>query len=132
MKTITMKISLLVLLLILILPVGVFAQPSAGTGAFIPCDGGAANPCTFYDLIQLVQNVLNWVVLVSFPLSIITFSWAGFIFLTTGIVDKRSEAKKMLWKVVIGFVIILSAWIIVRTITSVLLKPGIADQFIKL
>ena len=60
--------------------------------------------------------------MISFSAAIITFSWAGFVYLTTGVVDRRTDAKKMLWKIVIGFAIILSARLIVSTITTVLLK----------
>jgi hypothetical protein len=41
------------------------------------------------------------------------------------VVDKRTQAKAMLWKIVIGFAIILAARLIVSAITALLLKQGI-------
>jgi len=124
------------------IPLGVLAQGEEGdTGRFIPCgfdndgDGivsGKDEECNFDDLLYLVQNLLNWLVIISFPISVITFSWAGFILMTTAVVDKKSEAKKMLGKVLLGFIIILSAWLIVRTIVNVFLEDGYGDQFIEL
>ena len=130
------KVFLIILFIFLILPVAVRATDDISVqGNFIPCgeyDSGGLDECDFYDLIRLVQNVLNWIVLISFPVAIITFAWAGFLLLTTGVVDKRTEAKKMLWSVVIGFAIILAAWLIVRTIVNTLLAPNIGNQFINL
>ena len=71
--------------------------------------------------------------MISFPATIITFSYAGFIMLTSGgNSSKKDQAKEMLLKVVIGFAVILSAWLIVRIIVNSVLAPGKGDQFIQL
>ena len=120
----TAKILILILILIpIIIPVGVLAQTN-----FIVCNGP---DCTFGHLLLLVKNVLDWLVMISFSAAIITFIWAGFLLLTTGVVDKKTQAKAMLWKVVIGFAIILAAWVIVKTIVSVILKPEIGGRFLQ-
>lgn len=56
------------------------------------------------------------------PVSALVFAWAGFTYMTTGVWDKKAEAKKMLLHVVWGLVFVLSAWIIVTTITRTLLS----------
>ncbi|MEK7117393.1 MAG: pilin [Patescibacteria group bacterium] len=112
-----------VFILFLVLPVGVLAQTN-----FIVCNGP---DCTFGHLLLLVKNVLDWLVMISFSAAIITLMWAGFLYLTTGIADKKTQAKAMLWKVVIGFAIILAAWVIVKTIVSVILKPEIGGRFLQ-
>lgn len=136
MRTIRNTARILILILILVsIPVGVLAQNTQGQ--FIPCGlydsaSKTLDECDFYDLLKLVQNVLNWLVMVSFSVAIITFSWAGFILLTSGgNVAQKDKAKKMLWSIVKGFAIILAAWLIVRTIVNTLLVPGIGDRFIK-
>ena len=78
--------------------------------------------CGYYDLLKLVNNIINWIILVSMPVAAGVFAWAGFKYMTTGISDQKAEAKKMLLKVFFGFVFILSAWIIVGTLTNALLK----------
>ena len=42
--------------------------------------------------------------------------------MTTGVADEKSAAKAMIWKVFIGLVFILAAWIIVGTIIKALLQ----------
>lgn len=70
--------------------------------------------------------------MISFPVAAGVLAWAGFIMMTSGDnAGKRSEAKKMILKVFIGFAFILSAWIIVGTITNTLLRnPNIVDQVV--
>ncbi|MEK9185872.1 MAG: hypothetical protein AAB863_03795, partial [Patescibacteria group bacterium] len=80
------KILILILILIpTIIPVGVLAQTN-----FIVCNGP---DCTFGHLLVLVKNVLDWLVMISFSAAIITLMWAGFLYLTTGIADKKTQAK---------------------------------------
>jgi len=102
-------------LLLIIVPVLTFAQ-----GGFIPCDKN----CGYNDLLKLVNNVINWIIMISVPVAAGVFAWAGIKYMTTGISDQKTEAKKMLTKVFIGFVFILAAWIIVTTITNALLSEN--------
>src|SRR3990167_3366782 len=120
------KIILLIMLVgTFCIPLGVLAQGEEGdTGRFIPCgfdndgDGivsGKDEECNFDDLLYLVQNLLNWLVIISFPISVITFSWAGFILMTTAVVDKKSETKKNLGQGFIRLVCPFSWWLIRST-----------------
>jgi hypothetical protein len=130
----------LFLLTMLFLPITALAQEERQL--FIPCgfdnnpkDGvvSAEEQCGFYDLLRLVKNVLDWLVMISFSVAIITFAWAGIVLTTSGgNAGQKDKAKKMLLSVVIGFAIIVAAWLIVRTIVNVILEPGLGDQFIKL
>ena len=51
----------------------------------------------------------------------ILFAWAGFKYLTTVVVDQKSQATKLLTNAAFGLVIILAAWLIVDTIMKTLL-----------
>ena len=108
---------ILIILFILITPVFSFAQ-----GPFVP-DCGTQGNCGYQDLLKMVNNIIKWIIMISVPVAAGVFAWAGFIYMTTGIADQKSYAKGMLWKVFWGFVAILSAWIIVNTITNTLLSP---------
>ena len=111
-----------------LLPTVSLAQDAgAGQGQFIPCDG-VKIPCTFYSLMQLISNVISFLVKIALPLATITIIYAGFIYLTTAISDQKSKAKKMMINVVIGFVVLLAAFIIVRTIVNTLLDPNISSH----
>ncbi len=104
---------------VLIVPIFVSAQTLG-----VDCVAGAPN-CDFNDLLNLARNIIDFIIIVSIPAAAVAFAWAGFIMLTAqGSSSKISEAKGIFWKVLIGFLFVLSGWLIVRTITSVLLEDG--------
>lgn len=118
------KILPILFLFLIIIPIFVFAQ-----GPFVPCGDFVNNQkeCGYQDLLIMVNKIINWIIIISVPVAAGVFAWAGILYMTTGIADKKSDAKAMLWKVFWGFVVILSAWIIVNTITNTLLKPNFKD-----
>ena len=93
----------------------VFAQ-----GGLVPCDG---SNCDFNALITLVQNIINFLLLVAAPIAAIMFAWAGFLYLSArGNSGQISKAHDIFWNVLWGLVIALAAWLIINTITNALLK----------
>lgn len=90
----------------------------------IVCDG-TTEPCTFGHLIELLQNLITDLVLLSTLLAAMAFAYAGFKLLTSGGSESsRKEATDIFVKVLKGYLWILGAWLLVYTITSVLLNPG--------
>jgi hypothetical protein len=80
--------------------------------------------CGYNDLLQLVNNVISWIIMIAVPVAAGVFAWAGIKYMTTGVSDQKSAAKAMIGKVFIGLVFILAAWVIVTTITNALLSDG--------
>ncbi len=81
--------------------------------------------CGINQLVILTQNLITNLVIISTFLATAAFVYAGFILLTSGGSEgKKDEAKKIFTKVMIGYLWILGAWLVVYTITSVLLKTG--------
>jgi len=116
------KIIPVLILFVLLIPVFVNA---ADSDPIIP---DCSPNCGYQDLLKLVNNIINWIIMISVPVAAGVFAWAGFVLMTSrDNAGKRSEAKEMIQKVFIGFVIILSAWIIVNTITNTLLKDSFRD-----
>lgn len=110
-----------------------FLLPTMATAAGMPgpivtCTGaGGSIPCTCEHLIQTAQNVLNTGIYLAVFLSAVLFAWAGWKLMTgktTGNESSIGDARKILWNVMIGLVIILAAWLIVNTLFSVLTKGG--------
>ena len=100
---------------------GFLNSASAQDLGLIVCDGP---DCTFGHLITLAQNVINALILISTFLAVAAFAYAGFILLTSGGNEsKKTQAKEVFRKVLIGYLWILGAWLLVYTITS-LLAPG--------
>ena len=82
------------------------------------------DPCNFSSLVQLAQNLITDLVLISTLLATAAFAYAGFLLLTSGGSEsKKDEAKKIFTKVLIGYLWILGAWLLIYTISVVLLDP---------
>ena len=120
--------SILLILLITLYFVPIFTHAAS----LIPCtntpdaSGVVKDPCDFNALLVLFSNVINFVVKdLALPLATITIIYSGFTYLTTAISDKKAKARQMLLNVVIGFAVILAAWLIVNTIVKTLVDPSI-------
>ena len=96
--------------------------PQTGQGSDCNGPGGCQSIC---DLAQLAQNILNDGIYLSVFLSAILFAWAGFKHMSAGgDAGAITEANKVFSAVFIGLVIILSAWLVVSTLMSVIAGGG--------
>ena len=94
-----------------------------GWQPLIVCDG-VDPPCNIGSVIELIKNGIADLVLISTLLVVVALVISGFRLLTSfGKPKALEETKTMFSKIVIGYGIILTAWVVVYTITSVLLKP---------
>ena len=95
-------------------PVLSFAEESAY--GLIPCDGGPTDPCSFEDVILLVDSVIDFLIFkLAIPIATVVIVWAGWIFLTKGNTpDSRKKAGAMMWNVIKGLALALAAWGIVE------------------
>ncbi len=129
-QRITVVMMFLLIFFVIAMPAVSFAKIKSG---IIPCGNtppGAtleqinAEACDFNDFLQLGKNIINYLVLLSIPLAAIAFAWAGFLYITSGGSEgKIGKAKDIFWKVMWGFIFILTAWLIVYSITK-FLDPG--------
>lgn len=98
----------------LVLPSNTFAQ-----GLAPACAGDA---CTFTDFIDFIIGIIDFLIRIGVPIAIILFSYAGFLYLTSGAKPaQRSQANNIFVSVFVGFVIMLSAWLMVGFVTNLLL-----------
>lgn len=89
-----------------------------------PPPPGTSHPCDFNDLVTLAVNFVNFLITYSFLVAVISFSYAGFLYLTSqGNPGQISKAHGIFKTTAIGFLIVLSAWLIVYAITGSLLNP---------
>ena len=93
-------------------------------GPIVGCTGaGGSHPCTCKDLITTAQNILYTGIYLAVFLSAVLFAWAGWKMLagkSSGDPNAIENSKKILWNVIIGLVIILSAWLVVNTLFTAL------------
>lgn len=98
--------------------------PLAGAIAagLVPCSGTACQMCS---LAKLVQNVINFTILLAIPLAAVLFAWAGALYITArGDTGQIEKAHGIFGKVALGFVLALSGWLIVNTILVTIAKPS--------
>lgn len=89
----------------------------------IPC----TDKCTFSDVFRLLNNILTFFITVlMIPIFIMIIMYAGYKYLMAGAnAGEKANLKKMFKNVVGGIILILCAWLIVRTIMTTLLN----DQY---
>ncbi len=105
----------------------VFAATASTTGAggLIPCAGP---DCNFRSLIEFANTIIDWLLRIAIPVSAALFSYAGFLYLTSGgNPAKKTAANKVFQSVFWGFVMALAAWIIVNFLTNFFLDKGINE-----
>lgn len=111
----------LFIFLILIIPVISFAEQSPTTSGLVPCDN-TTTKCDFNQLMNLVNKVIKFVLYdMVVPIAAIMFAYAGFELVTSGgSTEKRATAKNVFTNALIGLVIAVGAFILIRTLLSIL------------
>ncbi len=108
-------------------PLTGFCDPTA-TAAFVE---GAGGKCDFGAFVFLIKSGMTDLVLISFLVAMVMFMYAGFLWLTSkGSASQHTRALDVLWKVVMGYVWMIAAWVIIHTIANALVKTEF-NQFIQ-
>jgi len=90
----------------------------------VPCGDSGEPPCQFCDLVKLADDSLDFAVYFTVFVATLLFAYAGFLYVTAaGDTGKISTATGIFGKVVIGMIIVLTAWLVVDTIMGSLLSP---------
>jgi hypothetical protein len=104
-----------------------FIVPSLSLAAeLVPCDN-TTTPCDFNQLMNLVNTVIHFILFdMAIPIAAIMFAYAGFLLITAGgeTAGARTKAKSIFWNAVWGLVIAAAAWLIIRTVLSILGYSG--------
>ena len=80
----------------------------------ISCSG---TDCNLDSLVELAQNIIEFFIYVSPFVAAVAFAYAGWLYITaTGDTGQIKKAHGIFTSVAIGFIIILSAWLIVKAI----------------
>lgn len=97
------------------------------TGSIVPesCRNGA---CDFDDMIILINTLGEWAMIFTTTVATVMFVYAGFMYITSqGDPNKVKAATTMFRNVVIGFVIILAAYLLVKELLIKLGVPYLAN-----
>lgn len=112
----------LLILTLLILPFFFIPETSFAQLPLVPCNGPDCGTC---QLVQLGNNIITWLVSVMAVVCAIVIVFAGFKMVTSsGNSGEISKAKEMISNTLIGFVILLAAWLIVDTVMKMFVNEG--------
>ncbi|MBI2013430.1 MAG: hypothetical protein HYS87_01230 [Candidatus Colwellbacteria bacterium] len=85
-----------------------------------PTGAGGLEKCTTEHLFELFYNIFNFGIFLAGVIVVLMVIWSGFQFmLAQGNPYKLEKAGKSVFNAIVGFVIVLSAWLIVNTIVTV-------------
>jgi hypothetical protein len=104
-------------LLVVFLPQLVSAQ----AGGLVTCAGPDCDMC---DFVNMINGIVDWLFGFLVLAAVLALMVAGFkLVVSAGNESAMSNAKSMFTNIIIGFVIVLSAWLIVDTIMKAFLAP---------
>lgn len=108
-----------IVFMILIMPAISLAE------GLVPCDTSAT--CDFNALMTLVNTVIHFILFdMVIPIAAIMFAYAGFLLVTAGenTAGARTRAKDIFLNAVLGLILAAGAFLIIRTILSILGYEG--------
>ena len=100
------------------------ADGRTSTNDLVSCSGTTDDPCDWCSLMQLVDNVIDFLFVLFTLAAVAMLMYVGFkMVMSQGNSEAWSEGKKMFSNLIVGFVIFISAWLIVDTILKMLIDP---------
>ncbi len=102
--------------------------------AYVPCgytytntttgERTLVNPCDFPDLLELGRRLITGWIMAAVIIGTMGFAYAGYLYITAmGSEEKIKHAHSIFYKVVMGIVFMLSAWLIVKVFENTFLTP---------
>lgn len=90
---------------------------------FVPCEDGTQ--CNACDLIKMANTIIKWLIGVLILVFALIMAVAGFKLVTSaGNTSALEDAKSMFMNAIIGFLLVLAAWLIIDTIMKGILPDG--------
>ena len=95
---------------------------SVSANGLVPCDLTGENRCTFCDIFQLIDNIIDELLLRIIPVlsALMIAIGGGMYIISQGNPEMLARVKKLFTGIVIGLVIIYGAWAIVYLFLSVI------------
>lgn len=126
-KLIIYNLAFIIIFLLFVMPTLSLAD------SLVPCNNTAGEngvidkPCDFDALMNLVNIVIHFILFdMVVPIAAIMFVYAGILMVTAGgeAAGARTKAKSIFTNVVLGLIIAIAAFLIIRTILSILGYEG--------
>jgi hypothetical protein len=104
-----------------IFPVVTHASTPDNYSGLVKCSGVVQNNgeklCNFQTFISMVGTTINWLFVIAIPVAVALFAWAGLLYMS-GKDDNKKQARTIFLNVVIGFIIMLVAFVVVKTLVG--------------
>lgn len=98
------------------------AITNAQGSLLVPCSGSDCGTC---EIIQLANNVTDIIIALAVGISVIIFMYAGWLMLSSGGSSAQiKRGKDVMTNVLIGLIIILTAWLVIDVMLKTLLPNG--------
>lgn len=114
----------------LILPVVSFAAslvPCNNNSVVVTNNGTSINPtpCDFNAFMTLINTVIRFILFdLAIPIAAIMMAYAGFLLVKAQGGEAKTKAKSIFTNAVFGLIFAVAAWLIIRTILSILGYDG--------
>jgi hypothetical protein len=84
-----------------------------------------AQDCNFAAAVQMINDIINYLIMISMPLAAIAFAYAGWLYLSAGDdTGKVKKAHEIFLSVGVGVIVILSGWLLFKLISTTFLNPS--------
>lgn len=110
---------------------GMFAGFADLSGAFKPLAGGYdASPFLSQafkanDLPSFFQGLFNMAIALGAMLAVLRLAYAGFVYMTTDIWSSKENAKEVITNAILGLLLLLAVWLILKQINPDILNLDI-------
>lgn len=119
------KQKLAIILLAVFLAIPIFAHAFNITDSLVRCGRQGQNPCTIVDFFAQVAYLTNWLIAIAALFFVQRFSYHSFfLIITLGNEEAITKHRAGLMNTVLGFVLILMAFMMVNTAVNFLLGVG--------
>ena len=122
---------ILAALVLVVVPIFAYAQQG-----LVPCSGAPGDECQLCSAVQMMNLITDWLVGILSIVAAIMIAYSGLKLVTSGgNSGAKEESKTMITNVVIGFVIVLAAWLLIdlmiRALTPNSFDAGLPWQSIQ-
>ena len=104
---------------------GAFNAQKIGNNAQTGNDQTSSTGCQACNLAQLIESITLFLIGLSIPIAAALFAYAGVLYFTSaGQGERISQAKGIFKNVIIGFLIAITAWLVINTALNVIFSQG--------
>ena len=101
-----------------------YAKGYVPCGYTDPTTRAIVNPCDFTDALELGRRIITGWIMAGVTIGTMGFAYAGYLYITAmGSEEKIKHAHSIFYKVIIGMVFMVSAWLIAKVFEDTFLAP---------